>query len=232
MRKKKVIAFYKNILFDEPRLKELNSILERHSDDVSFSAKTKDKSELKFDSIDELVSYENCKNERIASIKAFCYKRELSSHSIVAYFPSEIGKETASIEYEFANTDDESIFLSEIMKLLKKSVECNTISTILDIVFLIIFFISGFIYAFYRFKNSLSVNSGEHIFPYLALSLVCYIFFSKYVLQYFFPRVVFLVGEEIKRYEDIKRLRKGFFSTVLGILSGLVVNYFWQLLHK
>lgn len=227
MKKKSEIKFYEHILLNNSRLSELNIILMKYSDSISYNVETKDKSKIQFSSLDELLGYDNFNKGRITSLTIYCFNKTIMSHSIVVHIPSSVGKETVTVEYEFASVDEESTFSAEIRKLIEKSTEYSKIYQISNWILCIALLGLGFTQIVFEYKANPSYELlSKAFFIYEGGATFLYWLLSHQILDRLFPRIVFLLGEEVGQYERLKKMREFLFGLIIsGLIIGLIVNY-------
>lgn len=83
------------------------------------------------------MSFDNCGGERIISLTIYGWKN--NSLSIVVFTPDYIGRATMRVECEFASDDESSVFKAQLLKMLEKAEEQNTIPFIMKWASIIVF---------------------------------------------------------------------------------------------
>lgn len=233
MLKEKKYTYKKAIVLTIQRLQELNDIILKHSDIIEYEATTANGASIKFDSFDELKRFDNCGEDRITSLILRCYEKNSYKFNIYIDFSPQItnNSETVRCQYRFSDSDKESVFITDLRKLLEKSTEYDTNYKICKWISFVFFIILGVHPVFFKYN-------GQAIYQYLGdvtfFVIVCILefistgFYYRVVepaLQRIFPRVFYVWGEEERNYHNQKNLRSNlFWGVIVATLINLAVG--------
>lgn len=231
----------KAILVTPERLRELSDILLKHCERIEYNARTKAGTRIEFESIEELLSYDNFKTRRIVELELTGYRGysrviEVSlgdqNYSILLNYGS-----TIRCDYKLSTIDEESILLNNIKTWFEKS-KCSYWFlgkfSLSGMVFVPSFFIS-----FVRFVSGSKAEfdtSNIHIWLILALVTIGMIgiwgligFIDEHFLANLFPAVAFKWGEEAERYDKWGKYRSNLlWGVIIAIIIGLVTSYLYD----
>lgn len=231
----------KAILVTPERLRELSNILLKHCERIEYNARTKAGTRIEFESIEELLSYDNFKTRRIVELDLTGYRGysrtvEVSlgdqNYSILLNYGS-----TIRCDYKLSTIDEESILTNDINTWFEKS-KCSywllgkfSLSGML--------FIPSFFITLVRFISGDKVEfdtSNLHIWLLLVLVTIGVIgfwslvdFIDEHFLANLFPAVAFKWGEESDRYDKWEKYRSNLlWGVIMAIIIGLVTNYLYD----
>ena len=236
--KNRHFSYKRRVVLTVPRLKELIALLKKHCDDIKFKAITKNKAEIKFDSFEELIDFNNYGEEKIASLNLRCRAKDDYDFLIdIDFSPdSPFNNDSVRCWYCFSNTDKESLFISDFEKFLDKADEYHNKYLICELASLAFCFVLGLCpiiipiggAAYYKVASgAYPVVTAALVFETIAIGLwaLC----SKLLWKKLFPRTIFAWGEGIGEYEKLGKLRANLFW---GVLIAIVVSVFVGIILK
>lgn len=233
--------YKKALILTSERIRELETILLKYCERVTYEATTVAETEVSFVSVDELLSYDNFQNRKLKSLTV--NGRNGIDRTVTCMFAPDnvrffVGYgETCICRYTVSTVDTETTLKSEILTFLKKV----TASFWLIGKFRL-FGLLGCI-SLYIFPSLLlfgGIRSTEWSFAMLIPSLLLGYglvaitrLLDRYVLERLFPPIVFLWGEEAEYYEKCDGMRKNiFWCIIVAIVVGIVVFYITNQLPK
>ena len=113
------ITYYKAIVLTPERIQELESVLRKHCDTITYEATTVSGVEIAFENAEELVDYENFEKKRIKDLTVIGYKKysrvfRISFEYSLWWFKSRGYDDTCTCSYTLNSLDEESVFSSDI----------------------------------------------------------------------------------------------------------------------
>ena len=233
----------KAVILSPERINLLCDIILKHCERLEFTAETYAQTRISFDSLEELLAYDNFKPRRIVKLEVDGYNgysRSISveisdlNTSLIANYGS-----TIRCDYKFCSIDQETVFKSDFEIWYEKVVA--------DYWFLGKFSFTGLLFvpsafitlirlvAGHRMELDLSngIILGSIIFVTLATFAIFYIikWLDTNILGNLFPAVSFLWGEEEKRNKKWEKFRSNLlWGVVIAILVGVVTSYLYDTL--
>ena len=239
MVKSRVFSYKKIIVLENQRMQELRDLLLKHCDRITFQAITANKAEITFESFDELMEFSNFGDDKIVSLSLWCYAPNEYSYKIKIEFSSQdpFHNETMRCQYNFSNTDEESILISDLQKFLEKSTAYNTAYKICEWASYFFFIVLGILPIYFPVngKAIYKLLSGKgYLFVFVFITEFIsyaglYHLFKKQILKRVYPRVIYAWGEEEKRFNELKALRSNLFW---GVFVAIVINIVVGILLK
>lgn len=229
-------SFNKAIIVNEKMLAEIENRLLEYYSDIGYNAKLENQDDVKFDSLDELVSFENSKINKISELNISgrdkSYTNDINIYiginSIWGYqsdntirvniTADDINKKTVikeNLENIFARNEQDKLY-----NYIAKSGLLSTMHVISFIVICI--FIYNFLTNGFRVENKA-----------LLISTVISVFITwispglKKLQNVYYPRITFYLGDEIRDYDRKKQGRSSFFwgvivASVLSFISYII----------
>lgn len=232
-------SYNRPIIVDEEQLRYLSGIVEERFESVEYEIKTIDGAKFKLPSMGDLIAYNNPDSRRIVSISIWGNK----SKDRHGYYPEfsislfDMSVYDASCILTLKNLEEAEItYFTQRIEEFVKSAETGywwlhrsafyiTLGFIFYCMVVAYYYISLGLEQWAVKENKMSILTGW--------SFVC-MFISVYgirkIVDYLFPEGGFVVGEQ-KKYMKKKDKRRYFFlitilgTIILGVISGLIVNY-------
>lgn len=228
-------SYRRALVLSVERMRELNSILLSFCERIEFTATTKKNQDIQFTTLDEMLSFDNFKERRLQEIEMTGYKgyhrifniKIKDTNGIILHY-----YKTVECFYHLDTFDDETLFLSKIKYVLKKSTpnywllgKFSLYGTVW-----IASVISTVINCLTKNMPNLKINLLVVfcIVIICALLLIIWVFDHKFYYN-IFPAVSFLWEEEIARYDKWIKLRSNIFW---GVLVSLIVGLFGAMIIK
>ena len=240
MKYKTEFSFNKAIVVDANMLSEMNKIILEHCDSIGYRACLENKDRIDFESLDELLEFENSKKNRISEIhieardKAWENTIEIDLCAYSVYV--QMFTETVSVSMVTNDIDKKTVFKEKIGTLLERhqqSKRYNLISKtgVLNIIQMIYMVCAvGYLYLF--------LTKGiKELKSWLAILIIVLGFFSLVLREplqkcqkKYFPPIAFCLGDGVEEYAENKNGRRNFFWGIIvaGIMSiiFLIAGYF------
>lgn len=216
------------------RMKGFNDKLLNFCERIKYSGMTKKNKEIIFDNFDEMLRFDNFAGDSLKQVEITGYKEfdivfkiKIKDYKgmLLHYY------NTLECFYYFDSVKDETVFLSETQREIKKATPNYWLvgkfsffgaTFISAITFTIINYLTG--------NLNVTVASVKHLSLWLIIVLVIPISFIGLIWlidnRFFyniFPAVAFLWGEEKERYDRWQKLRSNVFWTIFIPLIMLVV---------
>ena len=224
MIKNRSFIYKRIVVLTEKRMEELESILSKHCDCINYKAITKNKSEILFDSFDELIAFNNFGDDKIISLCVICRKRNNCNFMIDIDFSPLFPFETETVKcgYCFSEVDKESVFIADFKKFLNKISIYHTKYMICELASLAFFVILGLYPIIIQIGGTKLYQSINGIYPLImsillfeAISIGLYKLCSKLIWKKLFPKAIFAWGEEKEKFSKLEKLRSNLFWAVL-----------------
>ena len=213
------------LVIDESFLKNVNNIITEYFIAPTYSARLKMGDLIEFDSLNELLEYDNFKDKKIISLDL-----NFGYYNSISICPFEVlRRKSIVVSYKIEDKEKNTLFREAIQNEIDK---CKTskiyslISSIsiagLCIFFGIIALIVGNICYFQNSGNSYTFNFGifELTIGYIIIVLyLCILFGLLLLVKYLFPSVVFYFGKEIDNNNKLKSFRANFFWCVIVAIA-------------
>lgn len=219
-----------SIVVDEKELRRLDEIIKdafRDSQEITlkYNIKCADGSLIETDDINEVVSEENPKNRQIEYIAANT-ENPNSSKKLYISLGKKYSSSEKSVSYSISGDTRDWVYLTaskieERVKNLKiwySSIPKIDLSSIFAIIFLAILI-------YFNAQMEKETNKSINLIIIGIFIVILYIVYriTKKGCSYLFPSVVFKLGDGIKRYEDVEKLRG---QILWGIIISFAVSLF------
>lgn len=231
MKYKTEFSFNKAIVVDANMLSEMQKVILEYCDSIEYRAYLENKDKIEFESLDELLEFENSKRNRINEIyieardKDWVNKIEINIRAYSLYV--KMFEETVSVAMSTDDVDKKTVFKDKIENLFEryqqsKGYNLMAKSGVLNILEMIYLVCSGtYLYLF--------VAKGlEKMVSWFAVLVLVFAFFSLVLRKplqkcqkKYYPPIVFCLGDGIEEYSENKNGRRNFFWGVIvaGIMS-------------
>lgn len=231
------------VIVSPERLKELCDIISKHCDRLEFSAETYARTSISFDSIEELLNYDNFKPRRLISvdIEGYIGYSRIISVEIGNFNLSPITNygRTLRCDYQLPSIDAEVVFKNDFDTWFQKSTSSYWL--------LGKFSFSGLLFIPSAAITLMRMLTGERLeielsnTAMVAAIIVTIIMgvglfyllklLDGVLLGNLFPAVVFQWGEETTRFENWQRFQSNLlWGIIITLILGLVTNYFYDTL--
>lgn len=229
------LKYYKALFFSSERMRELHSLLLSYCERIIYETETYNQRSIRFDSIDEMLSYDNYDKMRLKEIVIYGYSKNAqvfrltlsasrSWFSLIGYW------KTVDCRYTFSNLQKETTFRSALQLFLKKATQPYWAVAKISIYGLFFFFCA--FSSMYNFSIGKTVTyNGSFFLFFIALIaaillMLCFAALDFYVLGSLFPPIVFAWGEEAKRSDKNHARRSNiFWGIIVAIVVGIISSY-------
>lgn len=229
------LKYYKALFFSSERMRELHSLLLSYCERIIYETETFNQRSIRFDSIDEMLSYDNYDKMRLKEIVIYGYSKNTqvfrltlsasrSWFSLIGYW------KTADCRYTFSNLQKETTFRSALQLFLKKATQPYWPVAKISIYGLFLFFCA--FSSMYNFSIGKTVAyNGSFFLFFIALItaillMLCFAALDFYVFGSLFPPIVFAWGEEAKRSDKNHARRSNiFWGIIVAIVVGIISSY-------
>ena len=225
------IKFKDAIIVDEKLLRELEEIILNFYDEISYSCLLCNDDKITFDSLDELLNYENVKTRKIERLSiSFGYFNEIEFKTEMAMFSSY--KSTVQGTFITEKYDESVLFTEKIKNALTKNRQSRwyTLMTKFSYfhftMFLLAFTVGLCIYILFVSKTK--INQATSYVPMyfcfgIAFSVLLLLisFLLSRIRNALLPPIAYKIGEQIK---EIDRGRDLFGKIFWGIIVTFVIS--------
>lgn len=236
-----IIERKRAVIINAERLKSLCEIILKHCTELEFSAKTYAGTKISFNSMDELLDYDNYKPRRIKSLELKGYTGYSLNISV------EIGDlsvcmirnygSTVRCYYQLSSTDSETIYKNDFDVWYKKAVAPYWAWGKFSLGGLI--FIPAVSVTFVRICGiNVGTNNSDIVALIFAMMLGCILGVAAklcdiYLLKNLFPAVLFEWGEENNRNQKWRKYRSNLlWGIIMVIVMGVITNYIYDMLKN
>lgn len=216
-------------------LTDITNQLERHFNNISYIATLKNKDTRVFDSINTICNYENALEKRIVKLEIIAYNAQNESTFLFL-----IKKNKTSIHGTISTNDakqTKNIYekLDYIIRRHNEGTFYSYIATqdfwkFVEKVFFVLLCISFFTFdgTTAKEENSIIFLLTNYFIPILEISLVflALLYGLFRILQYFFPIIIFEIGDEIKRNSKRLGFKKNIIWAIFVAIFASVVGSF------
>ena len=233
----------KAVIISPDRLRELCDIIVKHCDRLEFSAETYARTSITFDSIEELLNYDNFKPRRLISLDVegyVGYSRIISVEiGNLSISPITNYGRTLLCDYQLPSIDAETVFKNDFETWFQKAksgywllgkFSFNGLLFIPSAAITLIRLLAGE-RAEIDLSNTVLLAALLFVIA-LSVALVYLLkFLDTYLLGNLFPAVVLLWGEETTRFEKWQKFRSNLlWGVIIAVLLGLMTNYLYDTL--
>lgn len=228
------IGYKKAIIVDECMLKELDQCIRCFFTSVpKYSADLLDESIIDFETLDELLQYENFGNKAIKFLKiSFGYANRLTFRQTLSLFHSY--EYSLLTEYVIKDMDDNILFKQEMIKIFEKGkrpwhytfvTKFSYMYFFIAFLFLIAIF-SGILYlkGMFVFEDTPLSVSLFNTWIICTTSILIISYLLSRIRKVLFPVISYKIGEQKKQIERRDDLISKFFWGVIvaGIVSVII----------
>ena len=222
--------YKKAIKLTKTRLQELESVLLRYTDRMSYSGRTLLGNEISFDDLTEVLDFENFGNQRLVSLDIYGHK----GYSRIIHIKI-CADEGILVNY---NNTVVSLFTNELSNFFEKCktsywllAKMRTLTFLLILVIFIVLISCAFLLANGHLKSLFSASVSP-FGVFLAILLCSSTYFLDSKLLCFFIPVVFYWGEEISRFDKYEKLRSNlWWGVVIAIFVGIISSFLYSLIN-
>ena len=234
----------KAIILSPERIKDINSIVLHHCERIEYTAMTAANTRISFESIEELLDYDNFEPRRISELEITGYKKysriitiNIAEWSI--FSPVNYGT-TIRVDYQLPSVEAETLFLHAFDEWYNKCIASYWLIGKFSVRG-VLFIPSAFI-CFLRFVfggPSADIDYGNiALLCVLAIfTVVCFViaklinYVDAKLIGNLFPAIAFLWGEETERYKKWENLRSNLlWGVIIALLLGLLTNFLYDTL--
>ncbi len=228
------IRFKDAIIIDEKLLRDLENTISQFFGKVSYSCRLCNDNRIEFESLDELINFENVKIRKIVSLSMkFNCINEIEFEPDISFFSSY--KYTVQGTFNTDDLDKSVLFQEKVKAILDRNKQDRwyIILTKMNYMHLclasFIFSTCSTIYAIYTGGLEQKISYNPLIFN-LSISIGVVFFILAVILSKFrnvlLPPVAFKIGEQIKEIEKGRNLfSKIFWGVIVAFIVSLVVAY-------
>lgn len=230
MKYKTEFSFKKAIIIDAQFLGEMQKQILNYCDKIDYEANLENGDNIKFESLEELILFENSKINKFKNIQLTARDSNLDIFIFVYIRADSIGVrkfyETISVSMTTNDLNMKTVFKNNMGTLFVRHEQSKAYNFLSRTGILNLISIAYFIFmCVYLYKViSGRFNIENNILNIVAVILII-LFLLKSPLQKgqekYFPPIVFYLGDEIQSYNDKKAARKNFFwgFIIAGILA-------------
>lgn len=216
-------------------LTDITNQLERHFNNISYIATLKNKDTRVFDSINTICNYENALEKRIVKLEIIAYNAQNESTFLF------LAKKNKTSIHGTISTNDakqtKNIYekLDYIIRRHNEGTFYSYIATqdfweFVEKVFFVLLCISFFTFdgTTAKEENSIIFLLTNYFIPILEISFVflALLYGLFRILQYFFPIIIFEIGDEIKRNSKRLGFKKNIIWAIFVAIFASVVGSF------
>lgn len=236
------MKYKKAVILTEDKMHELETLLHKYCDSISYKAETINDSEIVFSSLDELLQYDNFESRSLKALQISASGE--SGYRIKLYFEADSlfslftgYDETFHCSYDVDTVDAETTIRSEITTFLRKITAGYWLIAKFRFYKLLFLLCLGTIFYFLVYGVTRPSNTN---IPLVFISGVIGVVISfglitvikaidRYFLQRCFPPIAFVWGEGKTQFEKSQKLRTnllwGFIVAILAsIIASLIIN--------
>lgn len=228
------LGYRKAIIVDERMLIDLDKCIRNYfTSSPNYSADLLDESIVVFESLDELIQYDNFGNKAIKYLKvSFGYNNSLVFKKTLSSFHSY--EYSLLIEYVIKNMDDNILFKKEMIKIFEKGkrpwyytfvTKFSYMYFFIAFMFMTVIF-GGILYFKDMFKIiNTTLTVGMFITWFICTALILFMsYLLSRIRNFLFPVISYNIGEQKKQIEGRDKLISNIFWSVIvaGILAIIV----------
>lgn len=230
-------TYKKALILTPERIKELETVLLKYCENVSYEATTVIDTEISFSSMNEMLNYDNFQKRKLKEVIIVGrngYEKIVNCVFAVSGFPLFKGyNETCLCKYIVSDVDKETMLRNDIQVFLKKATASYWLLGKFRL-FGLLSFVSFYLFLFLLFGGNSNVKLTT--IPLFFVSLLIGFCLVKVIqlidcfLGKIFPPIVYLWGEEKENYEKYDKLRHNIFwcvfiCMIVSIVCGIIVSY-------
>ena len=231
-------TYKKALILTPERIKELEIVLLKYCENVSYEATTVTDTEISFSSIDEMLNYDNFQKRKLKEVTIVGrngYEKIVNCFFGVRGFPIFKGyNETCLCRYIVSDVDKETMLRNDIQIFLKKATASYWLLGKFRL-FGLLGFVSLYLFLLLLLFGE-NINAKLMTIPLFFVSLLIGFCLVKVIqlidcfLEKIFPPIVYLWGEEKENYEKYDKLHHNIFwcvfiAMIVSIVCGIIVFY-------
>ncbi len=230
MKQSKKFEYKRIIVLTEDYMTELQSVIQKYSRIDSIRGKTKNDTEISFDSFEQLLSYVNFGEERLVNldITGRSSYEEPWVRIDIEFQPHRVFRSSVICNYEFENEEQLRAFEHDINGLLSRTVEKNSnriAFRIALITAIVVITMAAFVFMLKIQTQALTYTLSAFLGVFLAFG--CSL--SSRITGMVYPYVTFAWGEGKKRYEKSAKLKANIFwcvviAVIIAFSTGIILN--------
>lgn len=239
MKQQTSFSYKKAIIVDSNMLNEMDKEIRAIYEIIKYEARTVSGDKIEFESLKELLGYENAENEKLVSVDISARDVKFINTAYI-FIKSQTSSfadsfETVSVTLTVDDVNKKTIFKNNIMHLLERYTQnkkYNAISkTEVFILLSIVYIVAAIFYFVKIFSSKGQINTALSTTMIILCALYCLGTPIRRCRDKYYPRVVFYLGDQIKQYEELKGSRQNFFWTVciggvISVIMGVLSIYF------
>lgn len=231
------ISFKEALVVDEHLLRELEKTILSFYDSIAYSCKLCNSDKIEFDSLDELLSYENYKIRKIVKLSI-----EFGIGNNIAFEPDRAMlvsyKYTVQGDFVTEDQDNSILFQSKVKDILLRNRQNKwyTIITKMNLIQFNILLLGVlscvFVYGFFTHNWKMDNNVGTYIYGFDLGIVAGIVMGGVFILlggilakcrDFLLPPIAYKIGEQIKEIEKAKDLfSKIFWGIVVTFIVSLI----------
>lgn len=240
MKCKREFEYKKAIIADVDMIMNLSEEINKICNKIDYSAELINGDELEFNSIDELLAFENSKDNQFKKIEIFAIDSEKRTNEIRVYMKDSAGNSFFSdcgvrFVIHTDNIDTITIFKEKAIHICERHSQSNAYNFLskTNLFRFLGYFSLGVVLScvIIMFQSKFKVNT---IFLYIGCLFSVYLMAKDFIektRKKYFHMIVFYLGDGIKIYDDQKSKRNSFFwSVIIGggltIIVGIIGIWF------
>lgn len=232
------LHYSRSIIITKDTIHEIIDVLNKLfvESKISYEIINRRDTRIEFDTLDELLQYDNYGNNSIIQLVVSCHEgyREVVSIKFERHFNviSMPIKNCVKCIYRFSDLTIEEEFRKSMMKLLRKNTSPHWVFNNVSIYYL--FMIANWIYCIYIMLRNPGVkfsqmNAYLGIGAVISLAFLGFVMYIDYIFKKWLPKVVFCFGEEAELFNRRESILSKLFWTVL---VGGIVSIFTSLITR
>lgn len=232
------IKFKHAITVTDKLLAELEKIILEFYDIINFKAVLVNEDEIEFDSLDELLTYNNPNSRNIKNLYINARTEFVEKTLYISFDPSVsfLHNYKYSISGSFSiNDNNEYVLLQNNLYSLLNRYKCSLIYTFLSKVSTMYISIVATIFGLFNYikygsKSSyIALDELYYIMIIIIVILLPFMLLIIKVWKSLFPPVFYKLGDQISKYNKINNLRNNILWTIIiGLGVGLVGTLIWD----
>lgn len=239
------MKYKKAVILTEDKMHELETLLHKYCDSISYKAETINDSEIVFSSLDELLQYDNFESRSLKTLQITASGKSTYYIRLVfeadSLFSSFTGyDETFRCYYDVDTVDAETTIRSEITTFLRKITAGYWL--IAKFRFYGLLMIVCFIGATYFLAYRSTQPSNTNILLMLTFGIIGVVIsfgliavikaIDHHFLQRCFPPIAFVWGEGKTQFEKSQKLRTNlFWGFMIAILASIIASFIVNIIN-
>ena len=219
------------MLVDEASLGKIEALLKRKIDKPKITASCVDKTEHEFSSVNTLAKYENSKGKRIESIRFWAIKDSDRSKqarvSLTSYNFRTLEIEVTGTQATAPKVRDELEEICEGIRVWYWPIyKIDFVLLMLGALFFL-WLIANIIVRIQQgtlVLNNTNTNSDDALGILVAVAIIAVGSAVHFLRDRLFPRLTFLIGQEIRRHETLEKVQWGIvIAFIVSLVAGSAI---------